>query len=150
MDITMNGLGSPRLLTIVIIVAGGLIACSPRDEPAPRPAPQAMPAPAQATTPPAPAAPAPAPALQGVVTGAGAAAVAVLAEPGKAPLPPVIPQPGIGAPGAGALPPLALLAQKGEDTHGIVGAQGIHGRSEGKRGIVLPQRLHREDHAGSH
>jgi hypothetical protein len=85
MDITMNGLGSPRLLTIVIIVAGGLIACSPRDEPAPRPAPQAMPAPAQATTPSAPAA-CPAPALQGVITGAGAAAVAVLAEPGKAPL----------------------------------------------------------------
>ena len=83
----MNGLGSPRLLTIVIIVAGGLIACSPRDEPAPRPAPQAMPAPAQATTPPAPAAPAPAPALQGVIAGAGSAAVAVLAEPGKAPLP---------------------------------------------------------------
>lgn len=92
----MNGLGSPRLLTIVIIVAGGLIACSPRDEPAPRPAPQAMPAPAQATTPPAPAAPAapaPAPALQGVVTGAGAAAVAVLAEPGKAPL--LVPEGGL-------------------------------------------------------
>lgn len=87
----MNGLGSPRLLPIVIIVAGGLIACSPRNEPAPRSALQAMPAPAQATPPPAPAAPAPA--LQGVVTGAGSAAVAVLAEPGKAPL--LVPEGGL-------------------------------------------------------
>ena len=83
----MNGLGSPRLLPIVILVACGLVACSPHDEPAPRPAPQAMPAPAQATTPPAPAAPAPAPALQGVIAGSGSAPpVALLAEAGKRPV----------------------------------------------------------------
>lgn len=81
----MNGLGSPRLLPIVILVACGLVACSPRDEPAPRPALQVPPAPAQAAPPSAPVAPAPA--LQGVITGAGAAAVAVLVEAGKAPLP---------------------------------------------------------------
>ena len=80
----MNGLRSPRLLPIVIIVAGGLVACSPRDEPTARPALQVPSAPAQATPPPAPAAPVPA--LQGVIAGAGAAAVAVLAEAGKAPL----------------------------------------------------------------
>lgn len=78
----MNGLVSLRLMPIVIIVAGGLIACSPRDEPAHRPALQ-MP-PAQAAIPPAAAAPVPA--LQGVIVGAVAAAVAVLAEAGKAPL----------------------------------------------------------------
>ena len=79
----MNGFGSLRLLPIVIIVAGGRVACSPRDEPAPRPALQAEPAPPQATPPSAPAAPAPA--LQGVIAGTGTAAVAVLAEAGKAP-----------------------------------------------------------------
>ena len=82
MDKPMNGLGSPRLLPIVILVACGLVACSPRDEPAPRLTLQVPPAPAQVTPPPAPGARVPA--LQGVI--AGAVAVAVLAEPGKAPL----------------------------------------------------------------
>ena len=81
----MNRFGSPRHLLILIAVAGSVVGCSSRDEPAPPL--QAMPAPAPAQPQPTnSAAPAPAPALQGVIAGARSAPVAVLAEAGKAPL----------------------------------------------------------------
>ena len=40
------------------------------------------------------------------------------------------------------VPALAPHPQQGEDAHGVVGAQGVHGGVEGRRGIVLPQGLH--------
>ena len=84
----MNRFGSPRHLLILIAAAGSVVACSPRDAPAPPPQRESMAGPAQPQpqSTDAPALDAPVPALQGVITGTGSAPVAVLAEPGKAPL----------------------------------------------------------------